>query len=359
MRHIRALMLGLSLIALIIAFLGYLVLQEIRLPVSKDAKAAGVEIVVEKGESTSQIAAKLRGAGLIRQPLLFTALARAQELDSKLQAGHYLLTPTLTMSQIMIQLQTNPVSVEVAVTIPEGLRLEEIAVITSKAGFGTVEDFMYIARNSTSFRAKHALLANLPAGASLEGYLFPDSYRFAKNAKLQTIIETMLSRFDEQYKTFETKVQVPNVNVHQLVTMASIVQRESALISEMPLIAGVFWNRLKPENAPETGSGKLEADPTLQYALGYSEEEGTWWRKDITLEDLKSENPYNMRKWPGLPPGPICNPGLDALRSAAQPDASKNYLYFVVNCKLDGSHNFASNFKQFQSFEAEYLKCRK
>jgi UPF0755 protein len=139
--------------------------------------------------------------------------------------------------------------------------------------------------------------------------------------------------------------------------MASVVQRESALKEEMPLIAAVFWNRLKPENADETGGGKLQADATLQYALGYSSEEQTWWRKNLTRDDLQLRDPYNTRERTGLPPGPICNPGLEALRAAAQPDESDNYLYFVVNCEMDGSHNFAATFEEFQQLEAAYLEC--
>jgi UPF0755 protein len=125
----------------------------------------------------------------------------------------------------------------------------------------------------------------------------------------------------------------------------------------MPLISATFWNRLKPENAPVV-IGQLGADPTVQYALGYSAAENTWWRKTITVEDLQVDSPYNTRARPGLPPGPIAAPGLDALRAAAQPDPGAPYLFFVASCAKDGSHKFASSADEFQGYEAEYLACQ-
>lgn len=354
MRQVRALMLGITLIALMVSCSGYILLREINAAAGTSNEP--VEIEIETGDTTAEIATKLRAAGLIRQPILFTMLVRMQGVDRNLQAGLYMLRPTMTMGEILVALQHSRVG-EVEVLIPEGLRLEEVAQRVSEAGLVSEEEFLQVASNGSVFKDDHFLLNSLPAGASLEGYLFPDTYRFAATTTVTEVIETMLTRFDEQYGTIERDIRVPDVSVHQLVTMASIVQRESALEEEMPRIAAVFWNRLKPENADETGGGKLQADATVQYALGYSVEEQTWWRKNLTTDDLEVRDPYNTRERSGLPPGPICNPGLDALRAAAQPDESANYLYFVVSCEMDGSHNFATTFEEFQQFEAEYLAC--
>jgi len=169
----------------------------------------------------------------------------------------------------------------------------------------------------------------------------------------------MLNRFDEQYATFEKEVIVSDVSVHQIVTMASIIQREAVREDEMPKISAVFWNRLKPEYAAETGNGKLQADPTLQYALGTP---GGWWPKldTLSVEEINANtSPYNTRVNPGLPPGPISNPGLAALRAAARPDQSAPYLYFVASCTDLGGHNFATTNQEFQNFEQEYLQCKK
>jgi UPF0755 protein len=355
MRHVRALMLGVALIALVISCAGYVILGEIRAPAA--AEGDPVEFIVEPGEATADIATRLRSEDLIRQPALFTLLSRLRGLDDKLQAGHYILSPTMTMSEILVALQSSQVE-EVQFTVPEGLRLEEIAAIVASTEAVSADAFLRVARDSASFRDQYFLLSDLPSDASLEGYLFPDTYRIARGASAEEIVATMLDRFAEQYATLERDVRVPNVSVHQIVTMASIVQREAALMDEMPLISAVFWNRLKPENAPNFGGGQLGADPTVQYALGYSAAESTWWRKDLTAADLQIDSPYNTRLYPGLPPGPIATPGLEALRAAAQPDESAPYLFFVASCAKDGSHNFASTIEEFQVYEAEYLACQ-
>jgi len=355
MRHVRALMLGVALIALVISCAGYVFLGEVR---ARAADAGDpVEFIVEPGESTGSIATRLRSEGLIRQPALFTLLARSQNLDDKLQAGRYVLSPTMSMSEIMIALQSSRVE-DVRVTLREGLRLEEIGAAIEAAGLVSADDFVAAARDGDTYRDAYFLLSSLPAGATLEGYLFPDTYRFAPNASADTIVRTMLDRFAEQYAEIERDVRVPDVSVHQIVTMASIVQREAAIEAEMPLISAVFWNRLRPENAPNFQGGQLGADPTVQYALGYDANEGTWWQKELTFDELAIDSPYNTRRYPGLPPGPIATPGLDALRAAAQPDESAPYLFFVASCARDGTHNFASSLEEFQRYEQEWLACQ-
>lgn len=355
MRHIRALMLGIALVALMMACGSYALLREIRTPVA--ASGDVVQLEIEQGDSTGRIATKLRAANLIRQPALFSALVRYKGLDGELQAGRYLLRPTMTMSQIISALQNSRVE-ELQVTIPEGLRLEEIAARFGETGVVDEQEFLAAARNAAAFKEGHFLLSSIPDGGTLEGYLFPDTYRLSATSTVSDAIELMLSRFDEQYATIERDVRVPDRNVHQIVTMASIVQREAAVTGEMPRIAAVFWNRLKPENAAETGNGRLQADPTVQFALGYSDKEQTWWRKELTADDLLIASPYNTREQPGLPPGPISAPGLAALTAAAQPDESANYLYFVASCAKDGTHNFATSFEEFQTFESQYLACK-
>ena len=355
MRHVRALMLGVALLALVVACGGYALLSEIRAAAAESGEA--VEIEVEEGSSTAAIAATLASEGLIRQPALFVALVRLQGLDGKLQAGRFTLSPTMTMSEIIVELQTNRI-VESQFTIPEGLRLEEIAAIIGRTGVIDEAEFLAATRNGDAFRDRYFLLNDLPDGATLEGYLFPDTYRISATSTTTDVVDLMLARFVEQYGSIEREVQVPDVTVHQIVTMASVVQREAARFDEMPKISAVFWNRLKPENVAETGNGRLQADPTVQYALGYSADEATWWRKNLTITDLEIASPYNTRVNPGLPPGPIAAPGLAALRAAARPDDTANYLYFVANCARDGSHNFAATLAEFQQYEAEWLACQ-
>lgn len=355
-RMLRALFLGIALLALSVACAGYFVLAEIRRPASVDDTP--VEFIVEPGDSTSAIATRLAEEELVRQPLAFTILVRMQGLEGELQAGRYILRPNMTMSEIISALQNSRVE-EVQITIIEGSRLEEIAEQVAAAGLINVNEqaFLRAARDGAAFQAQHFYLNSLPPGASLEGYLFPDTYRFAVTATVTEVVEIMLDRFDEQYASFERDVTVVGVDVHQVVTMASIVQREAGREDEMAKIAAVFWNRLKPENLPETGGGKLGADPTVQYVLG---QRGNWWPRldSLSLDEINGiASPYNTRVTPGLPPGPIASPGLAALRAAARPDETAPYLYFVASCTTPGTHNFAVDFSEFQRFEQEYLTC--
>ena len=224
MRHVRALMLGIALIALVLACGGFVTLSELRAPAATEGDP--VEFVIEPGMTTSEIATNLRAEGLIRQPALFTLLSRSQGLDGKLQAGRYVLSPTMTMSQIMIALQKSQVE-DVQVTLREGLRLEEIAASLEAAGIVGSEAFLAVARDGERFRDQYFLLSQLPPNSSLEGYLFPDTYRFERNSDPEQVIRTMLDRFAEQYAKIERAVQVPDATVHAIVTMASIVQREA------------------------------------------------------------------------------------------------------------------------------------
>jgi UPF0755 protein len=360
-RILRAVFLGVAFIALIVACAGYLFLTEIRRPAGPASEP--VEIVVEPGEPTSAIATSLREAGLIRQPLLFIWLVRWQDLDGKLQAGRYLLRENMTMGQIISALQNSRVE-EIQVRIVEGMRLEQIAEVFASSGLQKVnqQDFLAAVRDGAPFKTQHFFLNSLPTGASLEGYLFPDTYRFAATATVTEVVQTMLDNFDRQYAAIERDVRVRDVKVHQIVTMASIVQREAAQEDEMTKISAVFWNRLKPEHLAETGGGKLGADPTVQYVLGSNTgPSGDWWPNLDTLsnEEINGlSSPYNTRVNPGLPPGPIANPGLAALRAAAQPDESAPYLYFVASCTKPGAHNFATTYVEFQRFETDYLRCK-
>jgi UPF0755 protein len=361
-KTLRALFLGVALVSLMIACAGYALLREIRRPAGNSAET--VDITVAPGDSTSAIGTKLRENGLIRQPLLFTMLVRSQGLDGKLQAGQFHLRQNMTLSQIISALQVSTKIEEVQVTLKEGLRLEEVAETIGKAGLTNVdeESFLDVARDGSRFK-DHALLNTMPLTATLEGFLFPDTYRFAKTATVTDVIDIMLTRFDEQYRSFEKEITAADANgapidVYKIVTMASIVQREAAREGEMPKIAAVFWNRLRPEHQGETGNGKLQSDPTLQYALG---KPGNWWPKldTLTLDQINANtHPYNTRVHPGLPPGPISNPGLAALRAAARPDTSAPYLYFVASCTDPGAHNFATTNEEFQRFEQEYLACK-
>jgi UPF0755 protein len=183
------------------------------------------------------------------------------------------------------------------------------------------------------------LAQELPPGASLEGFLYPDSYRLQRAITTQDFLRTVLDDFQTKVTPdliagFENQ----NLSLFQAVTLASIVQREAIVEEEMPMIASVFTNRL-------SAGMRLDSDPTVQYALGLDPEDGSWWKSPLSLDDLQVVSSYNTYQIPGLPPGPIANPSLSALRAVAFP-ADTPYYYFRAACDGSGRHSFAESFEQ-------------
>jgi UPF0755 protein len=327
-----------------------------------------VEFTIEPGQAVADVATKLKSQDLIRQPILFRLLVSQQNAAERLQAGTYQLSKSMTMGQIIAALQTAPSTEEKQFTIIPGMRMEEVAEALARDGIvPSAEEFLAVARDAAPFKETHSRLESIPEGQGLEGYLFPDTYRIEATATISEVIEKMLTDgFDPTFEEFETQIIAEGPNgapsVHEIVTMASIVQREAANDDEMPHLAFIFWNRLKPENAAEV-AGRLQADPTLQYALG---KEGDWWPQldQLPIEEINNNpSPYNTRNVQGLPPGPIANPSATALRSAARPGElrpdstdGKDDLYFVAKCG-EKAHNFAANLAEFQTLEQEYLNC--
>ncbi len=181
----------------------------------------------------------------------------------------------------------------------------------------------------------------VPVGASAEGFLYPDSYTLPRMTTAAQLVSTLLQGFNSHLPAdILAAYSRRGLSLYQAVTMASIVQREAVVDTEMPLIASVFYNRL-------AAGMNLQTDPTVQYALGYNNAQGTWWTNPLSLDDLKFNSPYNTYLYPGLPPGPISNPGLAALGAVAYP-AQSNYYYFQAKCDGSGLHNFAETFAQHQ-----------
>ncbi len=365
-RLLRALMLLVVLGSLVVAGISYALLAELRRPVDADA-IEPVEFEITSGQTAVEVTQNLKTQDLIRQPLLFQLMLREQDAADKLNAGTYLLSPSMTMGEIIATLEAEqPAFEETQFRVGEGMRLEEIGQVLVDAGLApSVDDFMTVARDPEPFKVNHTRLESIPEDQSLEGYLFPDTYRVRATATISEVIETMLSDgFDANYETFETSVTLDRpASVHEIVTMASVVQREAANNEEMAHLSYIFWNRLKNENLGETG-GLLGADPTVQYALGWSEEQQTWWRRGLTQAELDIESDYNTRNRPGLPVGPISNPGLAALRAAARPGPLRpdesdgaSDLYFIANCEEPKSHDYAGTLAELNSLNAQYSSC--
>lgn len=302
-----------------------------------------VTFTIEPGENVVTIAQHLEHVGLIGDAELFRRLAQYWSADEDIQAGVYSLSPSMTMQEIMRELQHGRVAT-ISVTIPEGWRIEEIAALLEEKDVAPAEEFIREARIS---RVDYELLQDRPPGSpnSLEGFLFPDTYHFSKEITVQRIIEIMVNNWDQRVpEALRRKADDIELSLYETVILASIVEREAVVPEERPLIASVYLNRLQE-------GMRLQADPTVQYAKGYDEETGRWW-SPMTREEFNTvESPYNTYLNPGLPPGPICNPGLASLEAVLEPEPS-DYLFFLA--RGDGSHVFSRTYEEHLRNEKRY-----
>lgn len=253
--------------------------------------------VIPKGLGIRKIANDLKIQNLIKDPTVFFLLLKQSGLDKKIQAGDFRLSSSMTAWEIAENLTHG--TIDIWITIPEGQRAEEIAdTLSQKIPTYETEWLEVLKKN--------------------EGYLFPDTYLIPKNANINQIISIMITNFDKKFATLKNN---SNLSKREIVIIASMIEREAKYEEDRSLVASVILNRLKI-------SMPLQIDATVQYALGYSKEEKTWWKKNLTLEDLKIKSPYNTYENNGLPPNPISNPGLDALLSVINP-AKTDYLYYI------------------------------
>ncbi len=291
-----------------------------------------VQVKLAQGESPDAIATKLERAGIIRSADHFGVLAGLMGVESNLQAGDYELSRGMPTAVVIDRLRQNVTLPQFVLTIPEGWRLEQVAEHLEKKGIASQADFQ-AALAANDYNAP--FLGGRPAGSSLEGYLFPDTYFFTVKATPHDIVQRMLTTFDERFPAdLRRQAEAQGLSIHQAVTLASIVEREAVASSERPVIASVYLNRLKQEML-------LQADPTTQYALASdpaSVAKYGWWKRDVLEDDLTIKHPYNTYVSHGLPPGPIASPGLSSLKAVAQPDQT-DFIFFVA--KPDGTHAFA------------------
>lgn len=303
---------------------------------------AEVSYTLPRGRSAADVGNDLAKLGVIPSAGQFSFLVRLMGVEDRLSAGEYDLhkgSSAISAIEAVTVREAVPV---LRVTFPEGIRAEEMAVRAEKAGFGTQKDFMDAVRAA---KLPAPFAATLPEGASIQGYLFPDTYILPKGATAAQLVDKMLQTFARRFTpSLVAAATVKGLTPHQAVTLASIVEREAVIDEERRRIAGVFLNRL-------AASDLLGADPTVQFAVALdpaSVQKYGWWKKELTAVDLKLDSPYNTRLKPGLPPGPITNPGWASLEAVANAEPTKFY-YFVADAKKgDGSHVFAVT-------EAEHL----
>ena len=294
-------------------------------------------ISVSPGENFTSLAARLEQNGIIAHTTKFKVLAVLKGADKKLKAGEYPLSATMTPNEVLDVLVSGK-SYLYRLTIPEGYTLKQIAGEMARNELGQSDEFMALS-TSPDYVAELKIKAH-----TLEGYLFPDTYYFPKSVSADTIIRKMVDRFNEQFSDeWRRRASELNRSVHEIVTLASIIEKETGAPSERPIIASVFHNRLKKRM-------RLESDPTVIY--GIPDFDG-----NIKRIHLSTPTPYNTYKIRGLPPGPIANPGSEAIKAALYP-AKTSFLFFVS--KKDTTHHFSTNIHEHQKAVQKYqLRRRK
>jgi UPF0755 protein len=307
--------------------------QDLSTPVSADTGEQ--KFMIESGESVTSIAGRMEDAGLINDAGAFRAYLVYKGLDSQIKAGRFRLSPASTSLEIieLIQFSSSPI---VQFYIYPGWRAEEIAAALPSSGIEVdPTEFLRFVHQPA-----HLGESSLFAGyASLDGFLFPGEYEIDRKVSANVLVTIFLNRFSEQVTPeIINAIEHQGLTLYEGVTLASIVQRETFKDDERDLIASVFYNRLAV-------GMKLETDPTVQYALGYSTEWGNWWKTPLRTNDLGVDSSYNTYLVYGLPPTPIANPDLPSILAVAYPEES-DYYYFRAKCDGSGYHNFSVTFEE-------------
>ncbi len=310
-------------------------------------ESEGVEFVIERGATTSQIAKKLFEQGLIKNETVFKLLSKINGYDGTYKSGTHIVSHDLSYDEMMRVLSSAPVTRKV--TIPEGKTFLQIVDILYSNKI--IKDRQKFIESANTEEFDYDFLKNLPKREyRLEGYLFPDTYEYDYNASDREIIAKMLDNFDRKFKQ-QYRDMIPNLPVEMtmddVVIMASIIEREAKDPDDRHIIAGVLYNRLKNKDA---SLRKLQVDATIQYI--YFKRTGSY-KERLLYEDYDIEDEYNTYLHEGLPPGPICCPGEASIRAAVNPDDTP-YLYYVA--KGDGSHAFAKTYKEHQANIKKYVQ---
>ncbi len=307
-----------------------LLAAEDSLLVPPDPKGVQVKFTIESGESPTAVSQNLAEKGLLTDPSPFLTFLIYAGLDSRLQAGDYLLLPANSPVETARKISdANQTTLKFG-SLP-GWRAEEIARLLDNSGL-PVDAGQFLSRVQKP--PDGIIPAGLKGITTLEGFLFPGVYELDRSTGTDALIENMLENFDVNLSPdIRLAYQHHGLTLEEAVILASMVEKEAVVEEEQPLIASVFHNRI------EAGM-KFESDPTVQYALGFDVGKESWWKNPLTFEDLKIDSPYNTYLYPGFPPGPICNPGLPALRAVAFP-AETPYYYFRARCDGSGRHLFA------------------
>ena len=299
---------------------------------------AGDEVIVElePGLGVGAIANRLANAGVVPDRWTFRLAARLSGADRRLQAGEYRFTGPASPFDVVGRLERGDV-VRRAVTIPEGLTIDEMAAIIERGGFGAAKAFVRAAQEPAKVAAWD------PDARNLEGYLFPDTYTFTRQTDAPAMVAAMVERFGRAFDDdLRAAAVARRMSVREVVTLASLIEKETAVADERPIVSGVYHNRL-------ARGMLLQCDPTVIYALMRAGK----WTGNIQRAHLMMDSPYNTYRVPGLPPGPIASPGRASLEAAVRP-ADVPFLYFVS--RNDGTHVFAETLAEHNRNVTKYQR---
>ncbi|MDR0569728.1 MAG: endolytic transglycosylase MltG [Clostridiales Family XIII bacterium] len=339
-RRAAALAISAAIVALAALGLFYYFQEAQEAPAPGDGAAVAVE--VPEGAGTAAIARILKQGGLIKNERVFRLKSRLDKLDGGYKAGSYELSKAMTMAEIMAELSKGGRAREKRFTVPEGLRVSEVGA--KLASEGLVDAGRFAEEAATGDFGDYRFLRDLPkTGERLEGYLYPETYSIREDADEHAVIGRMLAQFDSLFtEESYNRAEEMGLTVNQVMTVASLIEKETKAAEEREIVASVIYNRLKK-------GMRLQIDATVQFALGEHKER-------LLYSDLEVDSPYNTYKIDGLPPAPICSPRVECVMAALYP-AETDYLYYVLKPELDGRHNFSSAYNGFERDKAAYIKA--
>ena len=290
-------------------------------------------VVIPDGATFQQVAALLERERLIKSRVVFVLFGKSQSAERKIHAGEYELNPSMVPAEILSKLLLGQVVLH-PITIPEGLTISQITDVMVQHGISSREEFVRVTSDK-------ALIAALGIRAdTLEGYLYPDTYKFPREVKPKEVVVAMVDHLRQVFGAdLQVRAQEMKMTLHEVLTLASVIEKETGSGDERPEISAVFHNRLK-KRIP------LQSDPTVIYGLPNFD-------GNLRKKDLSSPSPYNTYRWAGLPPGPIANPGVEAIRAALYP-ANSRALYFVS--RNDGTHQFSVTLAEHNEAVEKYQK---
>ncbi len=328
-KYIKAALLLVTVLIMIVSLFAFDIMNYANRPAGTDGSLKFV--VVERGEGFKKTIQSLKEAGIIKHPLKFRLFARLKRYDKMIKTGEYALSSSMPPALILDTMIKGKVYLH-RITVPEGYNLQQIAGVVSGTGFGSKEEFLKIASDPSFVHEKKI------EAETFEGYLYPDTYFFSKGDTIESIISTMTDKFWSVFSNkWGQRAKELGFSINEIITLASIIEKETASPYERPYISAVFHNRLK--------SGmKLESDPTVIYGIKN-------FNGDITQKDLLTSTPYNTYFIDSLPPGPIASPGYESIEAALYP-AKSPYLFFVS--KNDGTHFFSTKFSEHNDAVKKY-----